>query len=360
MKIETKLLSDALKILRPIVGRRNTLPVLSTVRLEAKRNRLFLTVSDLDQYQEEKVECVGDLEPICVNFNYLVNALCADSTSITVSKSYAVVKCGRNEAKLPFLSAEEFPTIPKEDGLKSIGVACVELAKSVKAVEWCARKDEEPWMFKSVHVIGRAKSLVCEATDGRQLAVNTQSIICGDFEILLPADFVSNVSANLERKGSQMLANEDRIKVVHDGGFFFCKQMDVKYPNTGTVIPKEPTPLGKILLADALDVFSRCNNYTIPARTPISVMKFSEDGIHVSFSANAELNLVIPGKYKKHEANVNSKAFLMCLRGIKADAFDILKDVNMLVLRAGDISIYSNNITADFQAKPKAAAPPEG
>ena len=359
MKIETKALTEALQILRPIVGRRNTLPVLSTVRLEAKRNRLFLTVSNLDEHQEEKLECSGDLDPICINFNYLVNALGGESTSISISKTYAVVKCGRNESKLPFLAAEEFPQPPKDDGLKAIGANCVEMAKGIRAVEWCARKEPEPFVLKSVHIVGRPRSLTCEATDRRQLAVHTQAIICGDFEILLPAEFVANVSANLDRKGSQMQANEDRIKVVHEGGFYFCKQMDMKYPATSGVIPKEPVMLGSVLMADALDAFSRCNNYTVPDRTPISIMDFSEDGIHVAFTANAELNLVVPGKYKKHTAKANSEAFLMCLRGLKAEAFEILKAENMLVLRAGDMAVYSMNVTEDFQKKPKAPASAE-
>ena len=355
MKCEAQLLIQAMNLLKPILARKTTtIPICQTLLLSASRNRLTLTANSLDEYQTEKIECEGDLSPCCVNFNHLLYSLFGEKVTIKEAKNNQVeIRCGGNEIYLATMDAEEFPKPPTEENPVKIGVACSELSDGINAVRWCARKDDAPrYALKSVHVVGVAKLLKCEASDSLQLAIYSKALIGGDFEIIVPADFATNFAEVLKRKGSEFTASNNCLKVIHDGGVYMCRQMDAKYPNTKAVIPEKLNLLGDVKMSNLIEVFSRCENYTVPAHTPIASLKFTSDGLDVTFKeSTAELNLHVEGKFKAHTCNVNNGSFLKCLRGMRVETVKLFQAGTMTILDGGDIIVYSNNATPEFQKK---------
>ena len=361
MKIETKALSEALNRLRPIISRRTTLPILSCVKIHAERNRLHFTVSDLDQVQVEKIECEGEFEPICVNFSALQNAVGGETTSLHCSKGVMVVSCDFGTTELDTLDAAEFPPSPKIDGLKKIGVSCEDLANAIKATLWAAHTDPSRYILQSVHIVGGAKMLHVEATNGRELAIIDQPLMSGDFETIAPSANAANLAESLTRKGAELSTNEKHIKVTHEFGSYCAKQVDGKYPNTKQVIPTKQTKIGELDVESMVGIFSRCNFFSDPARTPIAQVSFSSDGVEVEFvGRGSNLDLKSAGKFQKFTARVNAESFYRCLSSIKSPKATISCDAKddkfpFLVLQSGDLFIYTTQVAGDFQSKPKAA-----
>ncbi|MEI6730927.1 MAG: hypothetical protein WCL30_06670, partial [Pseudomonadota bacterium] len=132
MKIQTAQLKSALDNIRPIVGRKTSLPILSCVKLHAENNRLNITASNIDEFIIESVDCEGDIAPTCVSFNHLAMAISGKEAELESASSTLLVKCGRNETEIATLDAEEFPPNPKFDKPQNHAVDCDELAKSVQ------------------------------------------------------------------------------------------------------------------------------------------------------------------------------------------------------------------------------------
>lgn len=359
MKLKTSDITEALSRLRPIISRRTTLPILSCVKIHADRNRLHFTVSDLDQVQVEKIECEGEFEPICVNFSALQNAVGGETTSLHCSKNIMVVSCDFGTTELDTLDAAEFPPSPKIDGLKKIGVSCEDLSNAIKATLWAASDNDARYILQSVHIVGGAKMLHVEATNGRELAIIDQPLISGNFETIVPSANASGLAESLTRKGAELSTNEKHIKVTHEFGSYCSKQVDGKYPNTKQVVPAKQTKIGELDVESMAGIFSRCNFFTDPARTPIAQMSFSPDGVKVEFvGRGSNLDLKSAGKFSKFTARVNAKSFYRVLKNITGPKAAISCDAKddkfpVLILQSGDLFIYTTQVGEGFQSKPK-------
>jgi DNA polymerase III sliding clamp (beta) subunit (PCNA family) len=360
MKLKTKELTDALTRLKPIISRRNTLPILSCVKIHSELNRIHFTASDLDQFQVEKIECDGEFAPCCVSYGALLNAIGGETTDLRLSKSILVVSCDFGTTELDILDAEEYPPIPKCDGMKNIGVSCEDLSRAIGATLWAAHDDPSRYILQSVHVMGRSKLLHVEATNGRELGIIDQPLISGDFDIVVPSGFAGGFAEILLRKGADLSVNEKYIKVTHEFGAYFAKQIDGVYPNTEQVIPAKQKKIGDMDVEAMRDIFSRCNFFSDPSRTPIAQMTFSAEGVEVEFTGrNSNLDLRAPGKFGMFQARVNAESFHRCLTAIKSPRAIISCDAGeekfpILVLQSGDLFIYTTQVAGDFQSKPKA------
>lgn len=361
MKIKTSDLTEALTRLKPIISRRTTLPILSCVKLHTERNRLHLTVSDLDQYQVERIECDGEFEPCCINFNYLLNALGGEAVSLKRNKTSVDVRCDFGVTELDVLEAEEFPPPPKCDGLKPIGVSCEDLSKAINSVAWAASTDETRWILNSVHVAGSSKRLEVVSTDGRQMARIEQPLISSDFEILIPSAFASSVAEVLARKGSELSANGDHIKISHENGNYYAKQVDGKFPNYKQVIPVKQEKIGDFEVGPFREMLGRCKFYADYARSLAAQIAFGKSGAEIEFVGKASnLNLVAPGEFKSFNAVVDAETFHRCLSNLQAERATIFKDASedkfpMIIMQAGDLFIYTTQVTKEFQKKAKEA-----
>ena len=357
MKIETKQLTEALQRLRPIVGRRSGVPILQSLRLHATQKRLNILASNLDEFQLEKLECEGELEPVCISYERLMYALGGDTLTMKITKKdVLVIKFDRNEIILATQSAEDFPAMPEEKGGVKIGVNCADLAVDFKLASWVAPKTYKNFILQSVHVLGTPKMLTCEATDGRNLARICHPLMCGDFEILVPTDFVANFSSAIERKDSELTVSEGSTRIDYDGGAYHCRQLEGKYPNTRPVTDGPTKQIGEFDPSELVEVLSRIENYYVPARDPIAELSFSKDGIEIKFrETTGELELFFEGKFEKHACKVNPNSLLRCLRAIPEDKCKLFRDEDgkKLVLTSGNLEIHTTNVLADFQAKPK-------
>ncbi|HMN14547.1 MAG TPA: DNA polymerase III subunit beta, partial [Bellilinea sp.] len=102
-----RLLATTIKV----VESRNTIPILSTVRLVADGGKLTATATDLDIEISGSVEAEGPLE-VCVGAKLLaavVNKAAGDEITIEPTDAGVVVRSGRNRTNLQTLPVDDFP-----------------------------------------------------------------------------------------------------------------------------------------------------------------------------------------------------------------------------------------------------------
>jgi len=344
MKIKTSEIKTALDNIRPIVGRRQTLPILSCVKLHTERNRLHITASSLDEFICERVEVEGEIEPICVSFNYLSMASFGELTEIKSGKDSILVKCGDNETKIATLNSEEFPALPKMEKAENHGVACADLANAVNQVAWAASDDPSRYVINSVRIQSEAKILSVVATNGRELAIVELPLIGSKFEIIAPSPFASNLCASLSRTGAVLSSNDSQIKVNHDWGNYFCKQLDGTYPNYKQVIPKDSKPLGAVSVEEFLGLVSSCVGYSSDSEAK-GVFDFSAKGLAITLAGdnNSTASRRMDGKFATLKIALSTKKMVKIFQHLKTDDAKLffIDELWPLTIEAGDLKVIT-------------------
>lgn len=340
MKLQTKILQTALTSLARLCSRSKGLPILSCVKLEAKADMLTTSFSNLDEYCQERVPCVGGLESVCVNLSALQNAAGGDECDLTLDGNKLVVSWGRNIIKLPIMDPEEFPAMPAMDST-AIGVNCSDLADGVDAVAWCAIKDISRYILQSVHLVGKSKGgLTCEASDGARLALWRMPAVAADFEAIVPASNAKNFTEALRREKAVLGVSEKAVFVSHEGGFYHAKQVDGNYPNTKQVIPGSAKEIGNASVPALSSIVARCCAFPNPRNVGLH-MAFGAGGAEFTMATDDDINMTLDGDFKKFKTAMNCKYFLECVHYIPTLTVKLsgVDELSPLVMEAGNLVI---------------------
>lgn len=350
MKIETKILSAALGHLSSVVGHgARMLPILTCVRLSAANGTLTIDATGLAQSQTESVEADGLLEPCCVDYKALVMALAGVAVDITQTKGNLLVKSYLGTAEISTLDAEEFHADAEFKNMVKQGVNCQDLAAAIKSVDWCAAKPNQidrP-SLQAVHVLGAAKSITVEATNGRNLAATVRPAISSAFELLIPDGSCRNLCAAMERAGAVLSTGEYRARVDYEGGHYAAKQIDGRYPNTAAIVGGAKEELGTTKSAALLEAFQKLAFYMNPAKTEAVDAEFFVTGISLKMPGRASsLDFNIEGVFKEYKCWLNVGSFLDAMNNLKGDTVKISRNaaMNTIVLDSGDLSVHMTEV----------------
>lgn len=345
MKIKTKELVAALSAMKPIVKAGNTLPILSCVKLEASGDVLTLSVSNLDEWQTEVVECgdVGKFESVCINFKNLVYATGAGEETILEcdGEFVSILPAG---VQIGILKAEEFPSEMKLVKPESIGVNCQDLAECVAKVAWARCDRPERYTLCAVHVVGSPKKLYAEATNGYLMSWIEKDLICCDFEICIPEACVPHFCSSLMRDGAILSRDENKFRITYDGGFFVCKGMESLFPNTSNFKPKgNYKNIGAINVAAAKAALQLGLSICGSKDLPNGRFEFGRDGLGFKFNdpkRSAKMDAKITGNFKPAKVGMNIRLAHDILNSFDTPNVDflIIDELSPVLFNAGELS----------------------
>lgn len=344
MKTETLKLKSALENLRPVIGRRNTLPILSCVKLHTERNRLNISASNLDEFAVERVEVDGEIDPVCVSFNFLSLALSGKEVEIQNKGKTIIVKCGMDETSISTLDAEEFPAYPKFEKPENHGAACAELSESINQVAWASSCDPARYVLNSALVSCADKSMSVVATNGRELATISKPLIGTPFEMLIPSEFLSNFASSLSRPGAILSSNKAQVRVSHDWGNYFCKQVDGTYPNYKQWTSLKTKQLGTVSTDEFKTIISGCCGFSQDSEAK-GIFTFSKTGLLIDFTGDngAKLSRHLAGKFSELKIALSTKKLLKIFQNIKTDdaKLSFVDELSPLVIESGDLMVIT-------------------
>lgn len=165
-------LKKALAILKTVVDGRSCMPVLSHVRLEAQKGRLFLTGTDLDTEVTLDMPCAQQFGPVCVPLAGLAKvATSGKKNTVEFSRTPGklLVAIGGASASIPTLAAEEFPA-PKKGPAANVTFRPDTLRDTLEFVLPAASEDETRFTLNGVCFDGSA----IVATDGHRLNLSAE------------------------------------------------------------------------------------------------------------------------------------------------------------------------------------------
>src|ERR1700712_834993 len=241
-----------------VVGSKATMPILSNVLIEAEKDQISLTTTNLDLGIRCKIKAEvkegGSVTLPVKRLATIVRELPNVDVSFDASATHQVkIASGGSNFRIMGIGAEEFPKLPDSADDKTFTLEQGELATMLSNVSYAQSTDETRYILNGVYFNFKEGKLALVATDGRRLALVSKevSVPAGSAgAIILPAKTVAELLRLLGKGDKLKIAfNERRAAFQIDTGkdtsgltdsiYLFSKVVEGNYPNYQQVIPKE-------------------------------------------------------------------------------------------------------------------------
>jgi DNA polymerase-3 subunit beta len=236
---------------RAVASRSTTLPVLSNVMLSTDNNRLKLSATNLEiginTWIGAKVEEDGAITVPARTFVDLVNTLPPDriDMELSVRTQTLHLRCGRSEANLKGIDAQEFPIIPTPQGNGQILIDPEKLAKMINQVAFAAATDESRPMLTGVLTKFDQDRLTMAAADGFRLSVRSTAIdtvVSEPVQVLIPAKALTELAriAGEQEDPIEITITSARNQILFHltNTDLVAQLIDLQFPDYEQIIPK--------------------------------------------------------------------------------------------------------------------------
>lgn len=252
-------LQRGLARIQSIVEKRNTMPILANVLIEATLESdvgsLSLAATDLEVgirgTQPADVSKVGSITASAKKLFEIVRELPDEVVNIEVSSdAYLDIRCARAQFTLAGSSAEEYPSLPSVSPKKTGTVPAVLLGEMIEKTMYAACTDETRYNLNGVfleHLADTGK-LRMVATDGHRLAYIDRALgtqLEGLAEgVIIPRKGLAELKRLIDEDDT------DDFEIGFEGNSSIAKKGDVtlflrliegEYPKYLQVVPREIT-----------------------------------------------------------------------------------------------------------------------
>ncbi|RMB00634.1 DNA polymerase III subunit beta [Eilatimonas milleporae] len=297
--IERSALLKSLSHVQSVVERRNTIPILSNVMLEADGDGLGLTATDLDISIVERTPAtiaVAGATTVPAHTLFDIVRKLPDGAEVELTLEDGdrlIVQAGRSRFTLTCLDREDFPVMSEGDMPHRFALASEELKRLIDKARFAISTEETRYYLNGIylHVMDGDSSqrLRAVATDGHRLAQVEQDLpegAAGIPGVIIPRKTVGEIRKLIDEiDGPVDIALSDtKIRFSFASAVVTSKLIDGTFPDYSRVIPQGNDKELKMdcrLFAEAVDRVS-----TISSDKTRSV-KLSLDNDQLTLSVNS-------------------------------------------------------------------------
>jgi DNA polymerase III subunit beta len=304
--IERATLLRCLSHVQSVVERRNTIPILSNVLIDADAGgsvRVMATDLDLQVVESMSASSVEQAGAITVSAHLLFDIARklpeGSQVSLTTNDNRLEVKAGRSNFKLPTLPRDDFPVIVEGDLPTSFELPARMLAELIDRTRFAISTEETRYYLNGIflHVTDENEPLLkAAATDGHRLARFTlprPEGAAGMPDVIVPRKAVGELRKLLEEAldGNVLIdlsASKIRFTLGGEGGVVLTsKLIDGTFPDYSRVIP---TANDKLLKVDPKLFFSGVDRVATIATEKTRAVKIGLDSDRVTLSVTSPDN----------------------------------------------------------------------
>jgi DNA polymerase-3 subunit beta len=170
---KTDLLRE-LQLFQGIVERKNTIPILANVLLEANGAEVKMLATDLEVGLRSKCTATvskgGSLTLPAKKLYEIIKALPETDVRIEEDKGGVKVAADRFDSRMQTLPREDFPTLPDAPGTVSATLARESLRKMIDKTQFAITGEDTRYFLNGALFILRGDSMALVSTDGHRLA----------------------------------------------------------------------------------------------------------------------------------------------------------------------------------------------
>jgi len=250
-----KITIDRISLLRPlgqvqsVVERRNTIPILANVVLQAADGALSMTATDMDMDIATQVECaVATAGTATVSAHLLYDIIRklpeGSKVEIAVADGHAVISAGRSNFRLPTLPVEDFPTISAGEMPEGFMVTAADMRDMIDATRFAISTEETRYYLNGIYLHKSEQGDLCAvATDGHRLALTRQALPAGAAgmpSIIVPRKAVTELRKLLDDFDGEVgvALSDTRAEFTFGAVRLKTKLIDGTFPDYTRVIPR--------------------------------------------------------------------------------------------------------------------------
>ena len=267
--LERSVLLKALSHVHSVVERRNTLPILSNVLIEAEGAALRLMATDLDLQIVESVPAsiqAAGATTVSAHTLFDIARKIPDGAevSLKLGDGKLQVSAARSNFTLPTLPRDDFPAIADEALPFGFSLPAATLRQMIDKTRFAISTEETRYYLNGIllHVTDEARPMLrAVATDGHRLArvaIPRPEGAVGMPDAIVPRKAVAEVRKLLDEAEDSVdvALSPSKIRFVFDNATLTSKLIDGSFPDYSRVIPTANDRLLKLdpkQLAEGVD-----------------------------------------------------------------------------------------------------------
>jgi len=253
---KTDLLRE-LQLFQGIVERKNTIPILANVLIEASDGEVKLLATDLEVGLRSRCDATvakrGSLTLPAKKLYEIIKALPETDVRIEEDKNGVKVAADRFDSRMQTLPREDFPTLPESTGVANATLARDVLRQMVGKTQFAITGEDTRYFLNGALFILRPDSMSLVSTDGHRLALVTvpresaqaKGKSSGDAKdeevrVILPRKTLLELGRLLSEGEGEILyeRGENHLFFSIGGRLLISRMIDGQFPAFERVIPK--------------------------------------------------------------------------------------------------------------------------
>ena len=236
-----------LQLFQGIVERKNTIPILANVLIEAKGDELRMLATDLEVALRSRCQASvaksGALTLPAKKLYEIIRALPETDIRIEEDKNGVKVAADRFDSRMQTLPREDFPTLPEISGNARATLPRSALKEMVAKTQFAITGEDTRYFLNGAKFVLKPKSLTLVATDGHRLAlveVEHEVGIPQEIGVILPKKTLLELGKLLmEGEGDVLFeGGENHLFFEIGGRVLISRMIDGQFPAYERVIPK--------------------------------------------------------------------------------------------------------------------------
>jgi DNA polymerase-3 subunit beta len=327
--IERGALLKAVAQAQSVVERRNTIPILANVLIEAEGNMVQFRATDLDievvDRAPAKVDKAGSTTVAAVMLNEIVRKL-PDGALVTLTANAQTgrltIEAGRSNFSLATLPREDFPVMASSDYASNFAAPAPVLRRLFDKSKFAISTEETRYYLNGVylHVADGdgGRMLRCVATDGHRLARIDAPLPAGAEGmpgVIVPRKTVGELRKLLDDDEAMIAVSvsETKIRFATPAIMLTSKVIDGTFPDYTRVIPQGNTRRLEVDAAEFAKAVDRVATVS-SERSRAVKLSLEEDRLILSVNAPdsgaAEEELAVAYGDERLEIGFNAKYLL--------------------------------------------------
>lgn len=238
-----------LQLFQGIVERKNTIPILANVLLDAKDGQVTFLATDLEvglrSHCDATVSKPGSLTLPAKKLFEIVKSLPETDIRIAEEKSGVKVAADRFDSRMQTLPKDDFPTLPEGGGGAKATLPGSALREMVAKTQFAITGEDTRYFLNGAQFVLKDGAMTLVATDGHRLALVTVRLDPGsapvdEIKAILPRKTLNELGRLLTDGDSAVSyeRGENHLFFEVGGRKLISRMIDGQFPAYERVIPK--------------------------------------------------------------------------------------------------------------------------
>ena len=332
-------LLTGLQRVQGVVEKRNTMPILSNILLEAKQDGIEIVATDLEigmrGHYKATVDKPGGITVSARKLYEIIKELAVGEIEIASGENnWTTIHAGKSQFKIVGLPSTDYPALPTIEREGLIPLAGAGFLELIRKTLFAAGDNDARYILNGllVTLITSEKKTILRlvGTDGHRLAVAEQEVgkagakgAPQEIKAIIPKKAAHEMQRLLEEggEGEPLIGFTKNLMIFRKSGLLLTSRlMEGNYPNYQQVIPKEKESGGKIWV-NRIELESALRRVSVLSRDKASAVKVSfARGQMTLFSSNPDLGEAteeLPARYEGEALNTGFNArYLLDVLGV--------------------------------------------